>query len=621
MTTRSERLLVVDQERSSCSAVADLLEASGYDVTCTHNSAHALNLLHHNTFDLMLIDMNLSGANGCQLVKRIRSNARFQALPIIVIASPADADQIARCLESGADDYLVEPFAPSLLRARVQIVIERQRLKHRAEQDSQRAQKLADELQQVILPVGIALSAETDFDRLLEEILIEAKIVGNADAGTLYLRNDKDELEFAIVLTDSLGIALGGTTGAPILFPPLPLYNADGQPNTHNVATYVALAGTSVKVADVYSAESFDFSATKRFDETNGYRTKSVLTVPLKNNQDEVIGVLQLINAQDEQTGEVDEFDFYEQLVIETLASQAAVALNNQLVFKRQTELLKLERDIQVGHSIQADFLPEADEMPQHPGWEIAACLHPARQVSGDFYDAFEMTHGRMGFLVADVCDKGVGAALFMALMRSLTRAFAQQQHHSMQMLNVLEQEDSSATNERQLPTVGSLALKEAVRLTSDYVATNHAQLGMFATMFFGVLNPATGSVIYINAGHNPPYIINAEGKIKEKLMPSGPAVGMFAGVDYPIKTAQLEPGDSIVVFTDGVPDARSVTGDFFSEKRILEQLAIPAASAQELLKRIETAVFTHIGEADQFDDVTLMIVRRCQDQPQQEGA
>lgn len=613
MPAGSERLLVVDQERSSCSAVAELLEASGYDVTCTHNSAHALNLLHHNTFDLILIDMNLSGANGCQLVKRIRSNARFANVPIIVIAAPADADPIARCLESGADDYLVEPFAPSLLCARVQIVIERQRLKHQAQQDSQRAQKLADELQQVILPVGIALSAETDFDRLLEEILIEAKIVGNADAGTLYLRNEKDELEFAIVLTDSLGIALGGTTGAPILFPPLPLYNADGQPNTHNVATYVALAGTSVKVADVYSAESFDFSATKRFDEQNGYRTKSVLTVPLKNNQDEVIGVLQLINAQDEQTGEVDEFDFYEQLVIETLASQAAVALNNQLVFKRQTELLKLERDIQVGHSIQADFLPEADEMPQRPGWEIAACLHPARQVSGDFYDAFEMTHGRIGFLVADVCDKGVGAALFMALMRSLTRAFAQQQHHNMRMLDVLEEEgEGAATNERQLPTAGSMALKEAVRLTSDYVATNHAQLGMFATMFFGVLNPATGALLYINAGHNPPYIINAEGKIIEKLMPNGPAVGMFAGVDYPVKTAQLAPGDSIVVFTDGVPDARSVSGDFFSEKRILDQLAIPAQSAQELLKRIESAVFTHIGQADQFDDVTVMIVRRC---------
>jgi sigma-B regulation protein RsbU (phosphoserine phosphatase) len=610
----TERLLVVDDEQGSCSEISEQLEALGYDVTCMHNSSHALNLLNRTLFDLMLMDINLPGANGCQLVRRIKSNERLRAMPVIVVASQADTDQITRCLEAGAEDYLVEPFAPELLRARVTIVLERQRLKERAEEDSARAQKLADELQQVILPVGIALSAETDFDRLLEQILIEAKIVANADAGTLYLRTDDDKLQFAIVLTDSLGVALGGTTGNPITFPPLPLYGPDGEPNMKNVATSVAVTGLSVKVADVYNAEDFDFTATKKFDELNGYRTKSVLTVPLKNNQDEVIGVLQLINSQDEVTGEVNPFDFLEQLVIETLASQAAVALNNQLTFRRQTELLKLERDVQVGHSIQADFLPKNEELPQREGWEIAACLHPARQVAGDFYDAFEMTHGRIGFLVADVCDKGVGAALFMALMRSLIRAFAQQHHHTLSMMDLLEtgeHHDLLAPQEAP-PSVGSLALAEAVRLTNDYVAINHGQLGMFATMFFGVLDPETGTVLYINGGHNAPFIVDAQGNIKEQVTQTGPAVGMFAGAKFEIKHTQLELGDSLFAFTDGIPDARSPSNAFFTEQRIVDLLKIPTTSAPELLKRVETAVFEHIAEAAQFDDVTILILRRC---------
>ena len=121
-------------------------------------------------------------------------------------------------MELGADDWLVEPFSPPLLHARIDHVLEHHRLRLEERDECEKAQKLADELQQVILPVGIALSAESDFDRLLEQILIEAKIAANTDAGTLYLRND-DKLEFAIVLTDSLGVALGGTTGNPSVQP------------------------------------------------------------------------------------------------------------------------------------------------------------------------------------------------------------------------------------------------------------------------------------------------------------------------------------------------------------------------------------------------------------------
>lgn len=618
MSNGHERVLVVDDEQGSCSEVTDELERLKYQVTCVHDGERALEALQQQSFDVIMLDISVSGVSSDEILRRVRLTPKHKDLPIIVLSPNMDTDRITQCIELGADDYVVKPFSTPLLQTRINIVLERRRLEKEHDADCEKAQMLADSLQEVILPVGIALSAETDFDRLLERILLEAKSTANTDAGTLYLRTDDNRLEFAIVRTDSLNIALGGTTGNPITFPYLRLYQEDGQPNMHNVATYVALTGRSVKVADVYYAEEFDFSATKRFDQQTGYRTKSILTVPLKNNKNEVIGVLQLINSMDPTTGEIDEFDYYEQLVIETLASQAAVALNNQMVTRRQTELLKLEHDVQVGHNIQANFLPKNEELPRREGWEIAVGLHPARQVAGDFYDAFEMTHGRIGFLIADVCDKGVGAALFMALMRSLTRAFAQQ-HYAADLVGILESEPRAPERDknldlRALPSVGSLALEKGIKLTNDYVATNHGALGMFATMFFGVLNPSSGAILYINGGHNPPAIIDAAGQVKARLNPTGPAVGMFAGADFVIEKARLLPGETLFCFTDGVTDARNPENKLFTEKRVLELVSAPIPSAVALLDRVETALFSHISTAAQFDDITMLVLRRSAD-------
>ena len=140
----------------------------------------------------------------------------------------------------------------------------------------------------------------------MERILIEAKDMCNADGGTLYLRTDDDRLKFEIMRTDSLDIALGGTTGKEITFPPIDMYNEKtGNPNHRNVATYVALTGESVNIPDAYEAEDFDFSGTKKFDKGTGFRSKSFLTVPMKNHEGDVIGELQLLNAQESESGEV----------------------------------------------------------------------------------------------------------------------------------------------------------------------------------------------------------------------------------------------------------------------------------------------------------------------------
>lgn len=191
--------------------------------------------------------------------------------------------------------------------------------------------------------IGAALSAERNKDRLVEMILLEAKKLCYADGGTIYLRTDDDHLRFAIVRSDSLGIAMGGTSGNAITLPPIPLHDAEtGEANRRNVATCAAMMKMIINIPDAYDAKTgFDFSGTKAFDEGNDYRSKSFLTVPLVNNEDLVIGVLQLINAQHPISGKIIPFREDHERIVESLASQAAIALDNQLLLDGQRELLE----------------------------------------------------------------------------------------------------------------------------------------------------------------------------------------------------------------------------------------------------------------------------------------
>ncbi len=192
-----------------------------------------------------------------------------------------------------------------------------------------------------LIEIGIALSAEQDTDRLMETILLEAKDLSNADGGTLYLKIEDDTLKFEIMRTDSLKIAMGGTTGKEITFPPIPLYDPKtGAENKANVASAAALTGKSINIPDAYDSKDFDFTGTRKFDKGTGYRSKSFLTVPMKNSKDEIIGVLQLLNAQDRETSEIIPFGNDIQPLIEALASQAAVALDNKQLLDAQKLLL-----------------------------------------------------------------------------------------------------------------------------------------------------------------------------------------------------------------------------------------------------------------------------------------
>jgi len=208
-------------------------------------------------------------------------------------------------------------------------------LLRQVEREKERADKLAN----FVIPIGLALAVENDLNTLLEKILMEAKVLSLADGGTLYLVTPEKTLRFVMVLNDSLKIAMGGTSGQEVSLPPLNLYDAvTGSPNLKNIATSCALDAKSILITDVYSADGYDFSGTKAFDQKMNYRTISVLCVPLKNADGTVIGVLQLLNPKSPETKQVVPFDEHLCQMMELLGLLAAAALASYLKTKKLTD-------------------------------------------------------------------------------------------------------------------------------------------------------------------------------------------------------------------------------------------------------------------------------------------
>jgi sigma-B regulation protein RsbU (phosphoserine phosphatase) len=340
------------------------------------------------------------------------------------------------------------------------------------------------------------------------------------------------------------------------------------------------------------------------------YSVRSALAVPIHRDEN-LLGLLTLLHAQpghfSQETAEM----------MQMTAGQIAIALENARLYARleasyhslekaKAEVENFSRalnaELEKGKKIQRDFLPA--EIPRVPGWEISTCFHPARQVSGDFYDAFTLPGDYLGIVIADVCDKGVGSALYMALIRSLMRVFSGQISLGRWPTSPTDRQVRNTTK------VDVLQMLQAVSLTNDYLSVEHDRESMFATLFFGVLSPLTGALAYINGGHEPPFIIGPSG-IKETLKTAGPVVGVVNGAEFKIHQARLEPGDILIGYTDGVTEALSPQDALFSKERFLALLQRPTSSAAELIERVQGELFHHIDNAPQFDDITMIAVHR----------
>jgi serine phosphatase RsbU (regulator of sigma subunit) len=266
---------------------------------------------------------------------------------------------------------------------------------------------------------------------------------------------------------------------------------------------------------------------------------------------------------------------------LQSLAAQIASALYRAEEYARALAHQKMVQELTVAAEIQASLLPA--QLPQVDGWQLAAALRPARQTSGDFYDVLELPDGRLGLVIADVTDKGTGAALFMALSRTLIRTYA-----------------------FEYPEQPSKALHAAnKRILSD------SRSSMFVTVFYGVLDTASGALTYCNAGHNPPYLLSDRAE-PQPLRNTGIPLGITRDTTWSAETVMLAPGDVLALYTDGVTEARNASDELFEVSRLLDAAqSARRRTAQAIQDAILAAVDRFVGAAPQSDDLTMLVVAR----------
>jgi serine phosphatase RsbU (regulator of sigma subunit) len=267
--------------------------------------------------------------------------------------------------------------------------------------------------------------------------------------------------------------------------------------------------------------------------------------------------------------------------IIVSIAQQVALSIQNDHLQKETVTRERLEREIEVARQIQRTLLP--DHLPETPGWDLAAMWKTARQVGGDFYDVFVLPDRRLGLFIADVSDKGIPAALFMALTRTLVRA-------------VVYDTESPA---------------EALRRVNDLMLPDNKQ-EMFVTAVYGVLSLDTGEFRYANAGHNPPLVACREDGSIELLRRTGPALGVIDEYAIREETVHLEPGNCILLYTDGLTEAFSPQDEPYGDERLCHLIESASVdSVKDMLDAIETSVAEFINPLPLADDMTMLAVRR----------
>jgi serine phosphatase RsbU (regulator of sigma subunit) len=281
------------------------------------------------------------------------------------------------------------------------------------------------------------------------------------------------------------------------------------------------------------------------------------------------------------------------------------VRVNAALDRRRIQDGQYLRREISTARTIQRDFLPET--LPEVKDMELEAHLRPARDVSGDFYDCFLLTSGEVILVVGDVCDKGVGAALFMALFRSLIRASADPVGGG--AIQMIGGSHTMVMQAIQSASSGDL-LTRVASFTNDYIARLHGRTNMFATVFLASLEPYSGELVYVNAGHEPALVISPDGNIEE-LRPTGPALGMMPDSRFKAVTRTLGKGHSLFAFTDGLVEAHSPTGEVYGADRLREVVRSQrGGTASELVRAVLDALETFGRQAEPHDDVTMLAAR-----------
>jgi phosphoserine phosphatase RsbU/P len=306
-----------------------------------------------------------------------------------------------------------------------------------------------------------------------------------------------------------------------------------------------------------------------------GKESHSILAAPMRNPQQKIIGVVELINKRG------GAFSSRDERLLTAMASQAAISIENARLYAQEMRQQLLNKDLETARRIQQSFLPQ--NVPHLPGWEIAAFWHPMREIGGDFYDFYRLDDDRLAVSIADVTDKGVPAALFMAFSVTVLR-FAM-----------------------------TLNFSPAVMMErANQVILANQRSSMFTTAFVAYLDWQTGELQYASAGHNPPILYRTATKRCHYLKAGGVALGVFKDVMFEEKRLIMEPGDILVLYTDGITEIINPREEEFGEDR-LEQIILHniTCSAEELGQRIMDANDQFAEGIGDFDDETLIVIKR----------
>jgi phosphoserine phosphatase RsbU/P len=396
-----------------------------------------------------------------------------------------------------------------------------------------------------------------DLDQVLNRVIDEVIIATRAERGFVMLHEADGRLAFRVAR---------GIDQQTIDDPAFQV--------SRSVVEKVALEGQAILTYDAQSDARFSMRQSVVI-----LGLRSVLCVPLviKNN---ILGVIYVDNRL--QAGIFTQSDLE---LLNAIASNAAIAIENARLYLLAVEKGRLEHELQMARQVQLSLLPT--EIPQIPGWEFAAAWLPARQVSGDFYDLFFALEGQPGLVVADVSDKGMPAALFMGLTRTILRA---------------------SMNHADSPMEG---IARANRLICADSANS-----MFVTLFYAQVDSETDEITYVNAGHNPPLMYHrgsgaAESQVRW-LSKTGMALGVIPETAYYQEVVRLDSGDFAILYTDGVVDAQDSQGEPFGTAKlqtiVLENRNQPA---NQMVRALEQALANHVGGLEPFDDITILAVKR----------
>ena len=406
-----------------------------------------------------------------------------------------------------------------------------------------------------LLDVAKALGAEMQLDNLLPVIISKTTEVIDAERSSLFIYDEETNEMWSKVAE--------GMDSKEIRFPV-----------GIGIAGDVAKTLKTVNIPDAYKDDRFN----PAFDKETNYRTKSILCMPMLNNDGALVGVVQVLNKKDGST-----FDDKDESLLEALSVQAGVAIQRARLLEAFVEKQRIQESLKLAADIQMGMLPkDFPAFPDRDDFDLFASIIPAKEVGGDFYDFFLIDDDHLCFIIGDVSGKGVPAALFMAVTKT---------HVAASTIPGKEPSD--------------------ILIRANYELCKENDQGMFCTIFYGILNTKTGEVRYSNGGHNPPYLVRADGSNEQLEGTEGIALGVMDGMDFGVNTFTLGKGEAIYLYTDGVNEAMDDGGNEYSYERLEEFLKrSKGQSTTDIVNGSLDDVRDFVKNAEQSDDITVLTVR-----------